>query len=68
VDVVDPATARPDPQRASRIVDGMRDRGVLVGRTGRHRATLKIRPPLVFGDEHVELLTQALTASLTAVG
>jgi 4-aminobutyrate aminotransferase-like enzyme len=67
VDVVDPATARPDPQRASRIVDGMRDRGVLVGRTGRHRATLKIRPPLVFGDEHVELLTQALTASLTAV-
>ena len=68
VDVVDPATAVPDPQRASRILDGMRDRGVLIGRTGRDRATLKIRPPLVFGDEHVDLLTQALTASLAAVG
>jgi 4-aminobutyrate aminotransferase-like enzyme len=68
VEVVDPATGRPDPQHASRIVDGMRDRGVLIGRTGRDHATLKIRPPLVFGDEHVDLLTQVLTASLAAVG
>jgi 4-aminobutyrate aminotransferase-like enzyme/Ser/Thr protein kinase RdoA (MazF antagonist) len=66
VDVVDPATGRPDPQRAGRIIDGMRDRGVLIGRTGRDRATLKIRPPLVFGDEHVQV-TDALTATLTAV-
>ncbi len=68
VDVVDPTTAHPDPQRAGRIVDGMRDRGVLIGRTGRQRATLKIRPPLVFGEEHVDILTRGLTASLTALG
>jgi 4-aminobutyrate aminotransferase-like enzyme len=68
VDVVNPATGRPDPQHARRIVDGMRDRGVLIGRTGRDHSTLKIRPPLVFGDEHVDLLTQVLTASLAAVG
>jgi 4-aminobutyrate aminotransferase-like enzyme/Ser/Thr protein kinase RdoA (MazF antagonist) len=68
VEVVDPATGLPDPHHASRIVDGMRDRGVLIGRTGRDHATLKIRPPLVFGDEHVDLLTQVLTASLAAVG
>jgi 4-aminobutyrate aminotransferase-like enzyme len=67
IDVVDPATARPDPQRASRILDDMRNHGVLIGRTGRDRATLKIRPPLVFADEHVDLLTQVLTASLAAV-
>jgi 4-aminobutyrate aminotransferase-like enzyme/Ser/Thr protein kinase RdoA (MazF antagonist) len=66
-DVLDPVAGRPDPRRAARIVDGMRDRGVLIGRTGRDRATLKIRPPLVFGDEHVELLVDALTATLTAV-
>jgi 4-aminobutyrate aminotransferase-like enzyme len=65
IDVVNPATGRPDQKHASRIVDGMRDRGVLIGRTGRDRATLKIRPPLVFGDEHVDLLTQVLSASLT---
>ena len=51
VDIVDPATGRPDPERTARIVEGMRERGVLIGRTGRERATLKIRPPLVFGDE-----------------
>lgn len=67
VDVADPATGRPDPQRTSRIVEAMRDRSVLIGRTGRDRATLKIRPPLVFDDEHVDLLTDALTASLAAV-
>lgn len=66
VDVVDPATGGPDPQRTSRIVDGMRNRGVLIGRTGRDRSTLKIRPPLVFGHEHVELLTDALAATLAA--
>lgn len=60
VDVVDPANGRPDADRAGRIVEGVRDRGVLIGRTGRDRATLKIRPPLVFGDEHVDQLATAL--------
>jgi 4-aminobutyrate aminotransferase-like enzyme/Ser/Thr protein kinase RdoA (MazF antagonist) len=67
VDVVQPGTASPDPSRASRIVEGMRDRGVLIGRTGRDRATLKIRPPLVFLDEHVDLLTRVMADSLGAV-
>jgi 4-aminobutyrate aminotransferase-like enzyme len=68
VDVVDPATGRPDPQRARRIVDGMRERGVLIGRTARERATLKIRPPLVFGHGHVDVLLDALTATVAAAG
>ena len=63
VDVVDPATGRPDPDRAARIVEGMRERGVLVGRTGRDRASLKIRPPLVFTQEHADLLVAALAAT-----
>lgn len=64
VDVVDPATGRPDPLFTSRILDGMRERGVLIGRTGRDRSTLKIRPPLVFGEEHVGLLVEALEGTL----
>ena len=63
VDVVDPVTGRPDADRAGAIVEGMRDRGVLIGRTGRDRATLKIRPPLVFGDQHVDQLVTALAAT-----
>jgi 4-aminobutyrate aminotransferase-like enzyme/Ser/Thr protein kinase RdoA (MazF antagonist) len=66
VDIVDPATGRPDPQRTGRIVEGMRERGVLIGRTGREGATLKIRPPLVFGDEHTQLLVEALEVTLRA--
>jgi 4-aminobutyrate aminotransferase-like enzyme/Ser/Thr protein kinase RdoA (MazF antagonist) len=67
IDIVDPTTGHPDAEGAGRIVDRMREFGVLIGRTGRDRATLKIRPPLVFLDEHVNLLTDALQASLTAV-
>ncbi|MBO0844477.1 MAG: aminotransferase class III-fold pyridoxal phosphate-dependent enzyme [Nocardioides sp.] len=65
-DIVDPATGRPDPQRTAQTVDGMRERGVLIGRTGRERATLKIRPPLVFDDEHADLLVEALEGTLHA--
>ncbi|WP_435743191.1 aminotransferase class III-fold pyridoxal phosphate-dependent enzyme [Nocardioides sp. SYSU DS0663] len=60
VDVVDPASGRPDAERASTIVEGMREHGVLIGRTGRHRATLKIRPPLVFSHDDVDVLVAAL--------
>ena len=66
VDVVDGATGRPDPERATRVVDDMRDRAVLIGRTGREGATLKIRPPLVFGDDHIDLLVDAFEGSLRA--
>ena len=68
VDVVDPATGRPDADRADRMVQGMRERGVLIGRTGRERATLKIRPPLVFADEHVDRLAAALSATCDELG
>jgi 4-aminobutyrate aminotransferase-like enzyme len=35
-----------------------------VGLTGKHDDTLKIRPPLVFADEHAELLVAALDGIL----
>jgi 4-aminobutyrate aminotransferase-like enzyme len=66
VDIVDPATGRPDPARTGWIINGLRERGVLIGRTGQERASLKIRPPLIFGDEHADLLIEALENSLAA--
>jgi 4-aminobutyrate aminotransferase-like enzyme len=51
---------------AEAAVNGMRERGVLIGRTGRDGNVLKIRPPLVFGDEHSELLAAALSDVLGA--
>jgi len=66
LDIVDPTSGRFDPERTTRIIEAMRDRGVLIGRTGRERATLKIRPPLVFGDDHADLLVDALEGTLRA--
>jgi 4-aminobutyrate aminotransferase-like enzyme len=45
---------------AARATDELREAGVLVGRTGKSEDVLKIRPPLVFNDEHAELLVDAL--------
>jgi 4-aminobutyrate aminotransferase-like enzyme len=56
-----------DPARAKAVVDGMRERGVLIGRTGPSEDVLKIRPPLVFDDEHVAVLVAALDESLAAI-
>jgi len=51
-------------ERTNAVVESLRRGGVLVGRTGAHDDVLKIRPPLVFGDEHVELLVRALADAL----
>jgi 4-aminobutyrate aminotransferase-like enzyme len=53
VQVVDAATA-------SAIVEAMRDAGVLIGVTGRHGNTLKIRPPLVFERQHADQVVALL--------
>jgi 4-aminobutyrate aminotransferase-like enzyme len=51
---------------AERVVDAMRDGGVLIGRTGRGGNVLKIRPPLVFAREHADLLLDVLPRALAA--
>ena len=52
------------PEVAARVVDTLRGAGILIGRTGPRNDVLKIRPPLVFGEEHVELVAEALAAAL----
>jgi 4-aminobutyrate aminotransferase-like enzyme len=49
---------------AERVVNQLRDEGILIGRTGRDENVLKIRPPLVFGDEHADQLVTALRSVL----
>jgi 4-aminobutyrate aminotransferase-like enzyme/Ser/Thr protein kinase RdoA (MazF antagonist) len=49
---------------AAHVADELREQGILVGLTGKHEDVLKIRPPLVFADEHAELLVWALAKIL----
>lgn len=51
--------------RAGVIVEGLRARGVLIGRTGAVGTVLKIRPPLVFSERHADLLVDHLAAVLS---
>ena len=58
VDLVDAAGA-PDEALTLDVVNGLRDRRVLLSATAADNATLKIRPPLVFdGDDTDRLLTE----------
>jgi 4-aminobutyrate aminotransferase-like enzyme len=53
-----------DADEAERVVNALRDDGILIGRTGRGGNVLKIRPPLVFRDEHADVLVEALQRAL----
>lgn len=50
--VKDRSTKQPDAATARAIVNGLRERRVLISATGFHVNTLKIRPPLVFTEQH----------------
>jgi 4-aminobutyrate aminotransferase-like enzyme/Ser/Thr protein kinase RdoA (MazF antagonist) len=66
--VEDVASRAPARDLARRVKDEMRERGVLIGTTGRAGNTLKIRPPLCLRRDEAELLVGRLDESLTALG
>jgi 4-aminobutyrate aminotransferase-like enzyme len=66
-DFVDPDTGEPDGDAAIGVVNGLRERRVLISATGPHGSTLKIRPPLPFARPHVDQLAEALSATLVAL-
>jgi 4-aminobutyrate aminotransferase-like enzyme/Ser/Thr protein kinase RdoA (MazF antagonist) len=53
-----------DAEHAAGVVDRLRDAGILIGRTGPRGDVLKIRPPLVFREEHVAVLVAGLRTAL----
>ncbi|HSL12042.1 MAG TPA: aminotransferase class III-fold pyridoxal phosphate-dependent enzyme [Actinomycetota bacterium] len=65
--VRDRAAREPDAEAADRVMNALRERGVLVGSTGRADDTLKIRPPLPFGREHADLLVSTLDDVLASL-
>jgi 4-aminobutyrate aminotransferase-like enzyme len=57
----------PDPEIAEKLMNDMRENGVLIGITGPLYSTLKVRPPIVFQREHVEILISALVKALDRI-
>ena len=64
VDVVSPDTGEPSAELAAAIVNGMRDRRVLISATGRRGHILKVRPPLPFARPHADQFLEALAGVL----
>ncbi|HET6706264.1 hypothetical protein [Amycolatopsis sp.] len=64
VEIVHPGSTRPDRTTAAAVRDGLRDRGLLVGTTGRSGNVLEIRPPLAFTPAEVPVLADALDRAL----
>jgi 4-aminobutyrate aminotransferase-like enzyme len=58
------ADGSPDSELADRIMNHMRQNGVLIGTTGPNGNVLKIRPPSVFNREHAEILLTVLENAL----
>lgn len=64
--VTDRETKEPDSKSALGIVEELRRRRVLISATAFNANVLKIRPPLVFGIEHVDRLLTEFEGALKA--
>ena len=65
--VRDRETLEPATNEARRLVNAMRERGVLISRIGKHDNILKMRPPMPFAREHADLLFSVLDDCLKAL-
>lgn len=54
--VLDRETKEPAAAQATRIVNAMRERGVLMGKIGIHQCATKIRPPMPFTRENADFM------------
>jgi len=68
IDWVHPSTTDPDPDGATRMVEALKHRSMLMGQAGQHRNVLKIRPPLVFDRSHADVFLPAFIGALADAG
>ena len=62
--VRDRKSKAPAPEEAKRLINLMRDNGVLISRIGPHDNILKIRPPMPFSRANADMLVDTLDGAL----
>jgi 4-aminobutyrate aminotransferase-like enzyme len=60
--------AETEGELAARVIDAVRDRGVMIGSTGPRGNVLKIRPPLAVSIGEADLIVRALDEALRSLG
>ncbi|MCG7521491.1 aspartate aminotransferase family protein [Ruegeria sp. Ofav3-42] len=58
--VLDGDSKEPASEFTDRVINEMRQRGIIHSKLGRHKNTLKIRPPMPFSKENADLLFDTL--------
>jgi len=58
--VKDRETKEPAAEEAARIVDMMRDKGVLLSTDGPHHNVIKIKPPMILAEEDIDTTLNSL--------
>ncbi|MEE1864890.1 MULTISPECIES: aspartate aminotransferase family protein [Pseudomonas] len=62
--VTDRATKKPAAEQARKVVNSMREQGVLISAAGPLENVLKIRPLLAFTQEHAQILIDAVDVAV----
>ena len=65
--VLDRATKQPASEEAARVVDMMRDKGVLLSTDGPHGNVIKIKPPMVLSLEDIDKTLHLLRGCFRAL-
>jgi len=63
--VTDRLSKTPDGALSLKVVNGLRDKRILISATGAHGHVLKIRPPLSFTTTHADIFLDVLNETLT---
>ncbi|HKV37655.1 MAG TPA: aspartate aminotransferase family protein [Blastocatellia bacterium] len=58
--VKDRKTKEPDPQSVSKVFEGTKERGVLIGKGGLYGNVIRLGPPLIATKDHIDGLIVAL--------
>ena len=66
--VRDPVAKEPAPDLAVRLLQGAKDRGLIVGKGGLHQNVIRICPPLIIDKANVDMAVEILDQSLGEVG
>ncbi|UZE49983.1 aminotransferase class III-fold pyridoxal phosphate-dependent enzyme [Rhodopseudomonas sp. P2A-2r] len=66
--VTDRATKNPATAATAKLVNGLREKRILISAAGPHANVLKIRPPLVFSRENADQFLASIDEVLTGLG
>ncbi len=65
--VLDRGNKTPAAELATKVINDMRERGVLMGKLGIHQCATKIRPPMPFSKENADLMLSTLDDVLSGL-